>query len=335
MSMQEPETMSTETTSTAASIPLALTGQSTLQTLGLEAPNNVACQNGLVYDGKCSSLLQYAFMEQRGSYFTAWAGVMTACALVLLVCVYLPANLINNGQFFKSKYAWIVNYGVTPFITTAAVISCGVMFTSQLMMAYQLRNTVEIQSESKKITQSEQSSNESSDAGLLHERVGIQLPYLEYLLKDNFLLHIVPGAAAVVILIMLSIGKLKCSKVNVGLVAVIMSTLVALLYCCVPVKDATTQQSLVGWQKLKYVYNRPAVWVVVGHAFFTLLAAFAIPYFVVGSSCALPAPNSSIASGASGASADTSSSGQAVVPPSLAGGSHPSFPKLHFVYPTR
>ena len=115
--MQEPETMSTETTSTAASIPLALTGQSTLQTLGLEAPNNVACQNGLVYDGKCSSLLQYAFMEQRGSYFTAWAGVMTACALVLLVCVYLPANLINNGQFFKSKYAWIVNYGVTPFIT--------------------------------------------------------------------------------------------------------------------------------------------------------------------------------------------------------------------------
>jgi hypothetical protein len=46
---------------------------------------------------------------------------------------------------------------------------------------------------------------------------------------------------------------------------------------------------------MKYVYSDPSVWIIVAHAVFTVFAAFAIPYFVVGSARNFTASSSSFA----------------------------------------
>jgi hypothetical protein len=280
-----------------------------LSALGIDEPLPDArlCRHGLMYNGDCQHKLEYKFMESRGVYFTSWSGVMVLIAFVLTMAVYLPCHLAENGKFMHGPYGWLVDYVLTPFIAAAVVIGLGVMFTSQAIMAYQLRNTIGYQmqpnAENDNYLDSDQatvsvsdSDHQAGSAAVDPRLVSLQLPYLEYLLKDNFLLHVIPGLAAVIMLIALAVGAFHSAlRKNVGILTVILCIVLALVYCCVPVCDEETGESYVGWQKMKYVYSDPSVWIIVAHAVFTVFAAFAIPYFVVGSARNFTASSSSFA----------------------------------------
>lgn len=114
-------------------------------------------------------------------------------------------------------------------------------------------------------------------------RVSVQINYLEYLLQDNFVVHIAPAIIAVVILMLLAVGTFQTAeRETVSLVVLIFCLVIWAIYFAVPVKDRETGESHVGWNKIAHVYSEPSGWIFAGQFVFSAAAAFMIPFFIIG-----------------------------------------------------
>ena len=112
--------------------------------------------------------------------------------------------------------------------------------------------------------------------------IAVEMPYVEYLMKDNFVVHIAPAIIGVVLLLLLSIGSFQTAeRETVTLVTLIMCVALWAVYLLVPVKDGEGKRHI-GWQKVSHVYSNPSKWIFAGQAVYTLAASFIIPFFVIG-----------------------------------------------------
>jgi len=118
--------------------------------------------------------------------------------------------------------------------------------------------------------------------------ISVEMPYVEYLMKDNFVVHIAPAIIGVVLLLLLSIGSFQAAeRETVTLVTLIMCVALWAVYLIVPVKDRDGKRH-VGLQKVSHVYSNPSGWIFAGQIVYTLAASFIIPFFVIGKGpCAL------------------------------------------------
>lgn len=118
--------------------------------------------------------------------------------------------------------------------------------------------------------------------------ISVEMPYVEYLMKDNFVVHIAPAIIGVVLLLLLSIGSFQTAeRETVTLVTLIMCVVLWAIYLIVPVKDRDGKRH-VGLQKVSHVYSNPSGWIFAGQIVYTLAASFIIPFFVIGKGpCAL------------------------------------------------
>lgn len=250
------------------------------------------CKHGLLHDGRCGDL-RYRFVEDRSAYFTSWNFFLIIAALALVLLVYLPANLIDGGSFLQGKYGFLVNYIVTPLIITSVIGSIGVLLTSQSIVAFNFQQMVEIghippvrtaiQQENDGQSATSQVKRTLAHPEVDSSRVSVQMDYLQYLLQDNFVVHIAPAIIAVVILMLLAVGTFQTAeRETVALVVLIFCLVIWAVYFAVPVKDPDTGEDHIGWNKVAHVYSEPSGWIFAGQFVFSAAAAFMIPFFVIG-----------------------------------------------------
>jgi hypothetical protein len=118
--------------------------------------------------------------------------------------------------------------------------------------------------------------------------IAVEMPYVEYLMKDNFVVHIAPAIIGVVLLLLLSIGSFQTAeRETVTLVVLIMCVVLWAVYLVIPVNDREGKRHI-GWNKVSHVYSDPSKWIFAGQVVYTLAASFIIPFFVIGKGpCAL------------------------------------------------
>lgn len=150
--------------------------------------------------------------------------------------------------------------------------------------------------------------------------IAVEMPYVEYLMKDNFVVHIAPAIIGVVVLLILSMGTLRTAeRETVSLVTLVMCLILCAVYLAVPVKDKNTGISHLGWDKVSHVYSSPSGWIFTGQVVFTLAAAFLIPFCVIGKGpCTMDSLQNNVKQLVDSSESESNSESNSVSPPVVA-----------------
>ena len=233
-----------------------------------------ACRHGLVRDGGCARGMHFHIEEESTSYFSWWNVVLIGVGLALALLVYLPLNFANGGAYLRTTDAWWVHYIITPLIVTSCVMGLSVAFTSQALFAHGIDQMIE-DDERARIDRATRS---PADA----HAVSIQVPALQQFMHQNVMVHIVPGAIAAVVLLVLATGSLHGADVRtVVLSTLLMCAVMWVAYYATPVRGFRDGKTYVGWDKLVHVYSNPSPIVLASHCAFAVACATLIPYFII------------------------------------------------------
>ncbi len=111
--------------------------------------------------------------------------------------------------------------------------------------------------------------------------VSVRMPVLQELMHHNVMVHLVPGAVAVVSLLVLATRSLHGADVRtVALSALLMRRPLG-RHFATPVVGFRDGKTYVGWAKLVHVYSNPSPLMLAGHGTFAIACALLIPYFVI------------------------------------------------------
>jgi len=211
-------------------------------------------------------------------FYTTWSFFMCCIAAVLAV-VYVIAQGALGCRPASSRPSkvvdvlqGIVGYGVVPVALWGAANSLGVLATSQQFLGWNF--TQSIQFPGKRAEDGAQL-GKGKPAGA---QLGMSLPFADAVFKDNFVVHIVPGLAAFVVLLLLATGR-NGPKVNrwfVMLAGFVCMLLFLALYLATPAVDENGKKYF-GWDKVKYVYNDPQPWMFVTQLVLSALTLVIVP----------------------------------------------------------
>jgi hypothetical protein len=231
-----------------------------------------ACRHGLVRDGGCARDVYMRLEEDNASYFSWWNVVLAGVGLALALLVYLPLNFVDGGAYLRTAQAWWVHYLVTPFIVASCAIGVSIALTSQALFARNLDQMVGVD-------------RRVADRAVVQDPasgVSVQMPVLQAFMHHNVMVHLVPGALAVVSLLVLATGSLHGADVRtVALSALLMCAILWVLYFSIPIVGFRDGKTYVGWAKLVHVYSNPSPLMLAGHCAFAIACALLIPYFVI------------------------------------------------------
>ena len=211
--------------------------------------------------------------EHRSAYFSWWNVLLVGVGLALALFVYLPLNFANGGAYLRGKHAWWVHYLVTPLIVASCAIGVSIALTSQGLFASNLDVMVG--------TDTPRSRSLEPDSRVAD--VSIQLPVVQEFLHHNFIVHLVPGAVATVVLLVLATGSLHGADVRtVALSTLLICAVLWVAYFSTPIVGVRDGKTYVGWSKLVHVYSNPSPLTIAGHCAFAVACALLVPYFVIG-----------------------------------------------------
>jgi hypothetical protein len=231
-----------------------------------------ACRHGLVRDGGCARDVYMRLEEDNASYFSWWNVVLAGVGLALALLVYLPLNFVDGGAYLRTAQSWWVHYLVTPFIVASCAIGVSIALTSQALFARNLDQMVGVD-------------RRVADKAVAQDPalgVSVQMPVLQDFMHHNVMVHLVPGALAVVSLLVLATGSLHGADVRtVALSALLICAVLWVVYFATPVVGFRDGKTYVGWAKLAHVYSNPSPLMLAGHCAFAIACALLIPYFVI------------------------------------------------------
>jgi hypothetical protein len=237
-----------------------------------------ACVDGIVQYDACVRDARLHLEEPYTSYFSWWNVVLSGVGLALALLVFLPLNFWNGGAYLRTRQAWWVHYIITPLIVTSCVTAASLTLASQALFAHNLdRMIVGVDSRARRTI----SPVPAPGTAPTHE-VSLQVPALQRIMRHNVAVHIVPGAVAVVVLLVLASGSLHGADVRtVVLSTLLMCVVLWAMYFATPIVGMRDGRTYVGWAKMKYVYSNPSPWTFAGHCLFAVACALLIPYFVL------------------------------------------------------
>ncbi len=256
--------------------PLVVACARTREFAQVPAMPTAACRHGLVRGGGCARDMYMNMEEHRSAYFSWWNVVLVGIGLALALLVYLPLNFANGGAYLRGKHAWWVHYLVTPVIVASCTIGVSIALTSQGLLASNL--DAMIGTDGARTSWSRGLEPDSHVAEL-----SIQVPAVQNFLHHNYIVHLVPGAVAVVVLLVLATGSLHGADVRtVTLSTLLICAVIWVAYFSTPVVGARDGKTYVGWSKLVHVYSNPSPLTIAGHCAFAVACALLVPYFVIG-----------------------------------------------------
>ena len=241
-----------------------------------------ACASGFV-NGACHASAKYKLPARKGDFYTMWSFFMcwiaVGLALVYVVaqgalgCKPAPSSSSSSSSSSSPSPSnaanvmhSIIGYGVVPVILWGAANSLGVLATSQQFLAWNFTQGV-------KTDGSKQDNTEDDGAQL-----GMTLPFCDAVFRDNFIVHIVPGLAAFVVLLLLATGR-NGPNINrwfVMLAGFVCMVVFVALYLCTPAVDENGKQYF-GWAKIQYVYNDPKPWMFAAQLALSALTIVVVP----------------------------------------------------------
>ena len=225
------------------------------------------CPLGII-EGRCDTAGSYKMPASTSDFYTTWSFYMV-CISLGLACVYVVANEINKAH---GKVEWlgvVLSSIVAPLAVWGAANSIGVLATSQQLLGWNFTQSI--------------------DTGHVKagKETGITLTFADYIFRDNFWAHIVPGLAAIVILLLVCCSR-SASNVKPwhGIVAGLIAMVVFVgAYMCTPCAPPVTTEDgkpLFAIGKINYVYNDPQAWMFISQAVLTVLVLVLVPLFMAG-----------------------------------------------------
>jgi hypothetical protein len=244
-----------------------------------------ACPNGIII-GTCDTKSKYLISPNHGDFYTTWSFYMcmiAACLTVfylLIYGVYGDAHSAAKGFLSSTdpnRSGWVkfmqffTPYVLTPIIIWGAVNSLGVLATSQQMLGWNFTQSLQ---------------NAPADNGAKYG--GLHLSFVDYIFVNNFWAHVFPALVAVVILVLLSLGKygpnVKPWGVMVG--CFVCFAIFLGVYLLVPAKNSEGT-NVFGGAKVNAVYNNPPGWMFATQICMVVLMLVLVPMFMLSSTSPL------------------------------------------------
>ena len=215
------------------------------------------CSTG-IYEAETCSKVEYKIPSGgAAAFYTTWSFIAILVIAGVALCVYFPNNIVKptNGI-----WKGIVDYFLTPLIAAGAINSIGVLLSSQILYAFNLKQSIPSGKD---------------------EALAVGIPTVQKWNSINFQDHIVPGMMGIGLLVLLGSGSIRDRRWIVSIVSAAMLVLFMAVYLAVPIKD-DQGKALYGWNKVSFVYNNPSPFIFIGQLMLCGFLCAVVPLFMIG-----------------------------------------------------